>query len=277
MLKPEDELFCLSYELRTLSDLLLARKIERWVEGFNYEEGDFDHRQRYALAAAFCKGKHVLDLACGSGRGSRILAEKGAADRVEAYDLDSDTIRYASLRNAHPNVKFAVADAIQFVKPARFDVAVSFETIEHLDKPELLLENVALSLRQDGIFFVSTPVSTQDLDRNPANEYHVQEWGLERFQQLVSRFFSIQRIYIQYYVLDRPPSLLSRTLNKVRSALKPSPARSLHPRTVVNRSRLQPWPEAGLDVNACGRDWMGFQIVQATPLPDSTRDDDGIS
>src|SRR5262245_34302247 len=79
---------------------------ERLVAGtLAWELYEVEHKQRYEWAANYCQGKTVLDAACGTGYGSEILRQSGAA-KVIGVDLALDAIsangqpRRALLTNA---------------------------------------------------------------------------------------------------------------------------------------------------------------------------------
>ena len=74
-----------------------------------------EHRQRYEFAAALCSGQRVLDLCCGSGYGSAILAAR--AREVVGVDNDAATIETAraTIAREAPNVSFELADAVAFL------------------------------------------------------------------------------------------------------------------------------------------------------------------
>ena len=54
-----------------------------------------EHYARYLFATRLCRGKRVLDLGCGCGYGSALLAE--AAARVTGIDSAPEAIAYARL------------------------------------------------------------------------------------------------------------------------------------------------------------------------------------
>ena len=75
------------------------------------------------------KDKNILDIACGSGFGSYIIATDGKAKQVIGVDLDNDAIRYANHKFHHDNIKRFVGDAVKFKYKEKFDIIISFETI----------------------------------------------------------------------------------------------------------------------------------------------------
>lgn len=217
----QEELFALNFELRALSDVLLRGEAERWVPKFLTTVFENEHIDRYKLAINYVAGKRVLDIACGSGYGSYLLATEGNADEVLAGDISEDSIRYGNHRYPHPKITRIIADGEKFSKLEYFDVIVSFETVEHLRNPELLLKNVDQSLTDKGQFLISTPIAPKTT-KKCANPYHVIEWSFQDFQELLSKYFDIESVYVQNLYLHRTkPSLTKRIYTKVVNSLYP--------------------------------------------------------
>jgi 2-polyprenyl-3-methyl-5-hydroxy-6-metoxy-1,4-benzoquinol methylase len=154
------------------------------------------HLDRYNFISRVVNGKTVLDIACGSGYGSYILAEQGNAKSVLGIDLDKNSIDYAEIRYPHSKINRLTADATKINIDQKFDIICCFETIEHLIKYELLLTNFNKLLSDDGILFISTPIAKETTLR-PKNPYHVIEWSFKDFQNLVGQIFTIEEIYVQ--------------------------------------------------------------------------------
>lgn len=192
----EDENFALKFELNALADLSILGKAERWVPGFMWKGIDEEHRSRYHLACNYVKGKNVLDVACGSGYGTYLLAEAGGASSVLGFDLDNHAVRYGSIRYAHENVKRQIQDVQDFNLPNTFDVVVSFETIEHLDDYQSFLKSTHSSLKAGGIIIISTPI-VQMTRIKCDNPYHKIEWSLGDFKNLIGGYFCIDKIFVQ--------------------------------------------------------------------------------
>lgn len=114
------------------------------------------HIARYTWAQQFCEGNLVLDAACGAGYGTKILAE--VARHVHGIDKSADAIQYAWAYYAVPNNGFEERSvyAISRIK-AVLDRIVSFETIEHLRKPERFVREAYKTLPEGGLFIVSAP------------------------------------------------------------------------------------------------------------------------
>jgi SAM-dependent methyltransferase len=166
------------------------------------------HLKRYRFAEPWCRGREVLDAACGAGYGSAALA--GAAKRVLGVDLDPDAVAYARSRYTAPNLDFAVMDlAALTLDDASFDVVCTFEAIEHVPDREAVLAEVARVLRPDGTFLASTPRADLTTDR-PDNPFHTVEYAPADFECLLGRFFERVELYGQRRLQTRRHRLLQR-------------------------------------------------------------------
>ena len=166
------------------------------------------HLKRYAFAEPWCRGKEVLDVACGVGYGTAHLA--GTAARVVGGDLSEEAIAYAQGRYAAANVEFRVLDAAALpFPPGSFDAVCSFETIEHLPDREAYLGEVARVLRPAGVFLVSTPRADSTTER-PDNPFHRIEYSREDFERLLSRHFRTVELYGQRRLQTRRHRTMQR-------------------------------------------------------------------
>ena len=95
--------------------------------------------------------KTALEIGCGSGAFSRLLAER--SEQVVALDLSPQMIRIAKERSKqYPNINFEVADAITREFPdEEFDCIVSIATLHHLPL-EIMMRKIKKMLRVGGTF-----------------------------------------------------------------------------------------------------------------------------
>jgi len=64
----------------------------------------YEHLHRYAIAARFCGGKRVLDIASGEGYGSALLARTAA--EVVGVDIDRRSVDHARATYYAANLRF---------------------------------------------------------------------------------------------------------------------------------------------------------------------------
>lgn len=111
-----------------------------------------DHLLRYDWMRSLVAGKRVLDIACGSGFGSVLLAHANAA---HVLGMDSDAALINDNRQHWPvdNIAFACGriEDLNFADDQRFDVIACFETLEHVSDPEAALAALKSALTPDGI------------------------------------------------------------------------------------------------------------------------------
>jgi SAM-dependent methyltransferase len=131
------------------------------------------HLARYEFAAKHLRPGRVLDLACGVGYGTKLLAERSGGPVIGA-DLSPEAIAYARSRYAGPRIEFRVADAMAFADAAGFDSIVSLETVEHLPDPQRFLAH-AISLLLPGGTFVASVPTTPTTDVNPHHRHDFSE------------------------------------------------------------------------------------------------------
>lgn len=166
---------------------------ERYSPEMRDPQISYEHWHRYLYASQFVKGRVVLDVACGEGYGSNLLAEE--AERVVGVDISQEAIGHAVIKYVRENLTFRVgsAAAIPLMEGGGFDVIVSFETLEHLTEANQVafLGEVRRLLRREGIFICSTPNRLLYSDiRGFRNEFHIKEYYEEEFRSLLQGYFT---------------------------------------------------------------------------------------
>ncbi len=138
------------------------------------------HLERYEFAAVCLAPGRVLDIACGVGYGTRLLADRAArAADVLGVDRSEAAVAYARARYGGAGVEYRVADAFGFSDAGGFDAIVSLETIEHLEDPDRFLAGLAAMLRPGGVLIASVP-TTPSVDVNPHHRHDFSERGFLR-------------------------------------------------------------------------------------------------
>jgi 2-polyprenyl-3-methyl-5-hydroxy-6-metoxy-1,4-benzoquinol methylase len=165
---------------------------ERYVSDLNSAQISYEHWHRYLYATQFIKDKNVLDIACGEGYGSNLLAQ--TAKTVTGIDISPETIDFAKTKYKKENLSFIEGSVgkIPVNGEKVFDVVVSFETIEHVDAlmQESFLKEVKRLLKDDGIFIVSSPNKLFYSDiPNYKNEFHIKEFYEKEFIEFLRKYF----------------------------------------------------------------------------------------
>lgn len=168
-----------------------------------------EHVARYLFAAQWVREKRVLDVGCGVGYGSRLLAEQGAAS-VTAFDISSEAVVHARRFYGHPAVRFHVSSAVEFGFKERFDVVTCFELIEHVEDQEAVIDRIFEAMDDDGILIISTPRALE----SKRSEFHTREFSHERFDALLRRRFTAIQWYFENnhfvsLIANSRPSVLS--------------------------------------------------------------------
>jgi SAM-dependent methyltransferase len=212
------------------------------------------HLVVYEWIARQVRGLRVIDMACGEGYGSDVLARTAA--QAIGVDANPEAHEHARLRYRRENLRFE-RDLIEtFQSPA--DAVVFLQTIEHLQDPRAALEHfrslVSGSLvdpglpaepdlradpsslaehvtaaKDEGVVFVSTP---NVLTLAPAgaprsdNPWHVHEYRIEEFERLCRDTFSSVQMFGLFH---------ARKLRVHELALRAG-WDALHPRLGVTRA-----------------------------------------
>jgi len=159
-----------------------------------------EHLHRYALACEYVQDKVVLDIACGEGYGSAMLAE--SAKRVWGVDIAEDIITYAKTKYKKVNLQFKIGSCAEIpLKDSSVDMVVSFETIEHHSQHEAMMSEVKRVLKPGGAIIISSPDKHTYSDlRSYDNQYHVKELYYDEFKNLLKVNFNNVVIYGQRIV-----------------------------------------------------------------------------
>ena len=104
------------------------------------------------------KGNTILDLACGPGRHSTILAERGY--HVTGVDLSPFLLGKAKDRAREQNIEieWVHEDMRNFKRPGAFDLCLSMFTsfgyFENSEDDLIVLQNIFASLADNGVFLI---------------------------------------------------------------------------------------------------------------------------
>lgn len=196
-----------------------------------------EHVARYKFAQRMVQDCRVLDIACGTGFGIPCLSAK--ARLVVGVDLEWEAVSKASHEIYSSSVSVLMANGCSLpFQNCSFDVATSFETLEHLEARSGFLAELRRVLKPGGLCILSTPNAhyTQPVNGKPQNPFHVFEYTPEELVAELSQHFSVL-------------SVLGQTLAERFSIPPFQDAQNKLPRT--------PWLQVKL---------IGWRLVNKLPL-----------
>jgi SAM-dependent methyltransferase len=146
------------------------------------------HLVVYEWIARRVGGKRVIDMACGEGYGSDVLA--GAEASVVGVDANPEAHEHARLRYVRPNLRFERDLVESFSEPC--DAVVFLQTIEHVEDPGAILEHFRSMTGEGGTVYVSTPnlltLAPPGAEKSD-NPWHLKEYRADEFRELCETHF----------------------------------------------------------------------------------------
>jgi len=161
------------------------------------------HVARYEWACKYIKpGDRVLDAACGLGYGSYVIKNLTNAYSVVGIDGSDYAIDYAEMSYASrdTNLKYKVGmlpQALTDLEDGTFDSIISFETLEHVEEPELLLKEFLRLLTPGGRVIVSVPNDWSDETGEDPNPYHLHVYDWNKLKGQLEQGFILEDAYSQ--------------------------------------------------------------------------------
>lgn len=155
------------------------------------------HLFAYKLAKEYLKkGSKVLEIGCGDGYGANYLA--GNDINVIGIDVDKHSINYAQRKYKNNKLSFNLynGESINY-EPHSFDMVISFQVMEHVEKINQYLENIKKMLKPNGLFLITTPNRTYRLcpGQPPDNPYHLREYDSNTLKETITSILPDAKIY----------------------------------------------------------------------------------
>jgi SAM-dependent methyltransferase len=124
-----------------------------------YESADWDHVRRFEVMRLFerVRPATVLDVGCGCGFHDPVMAAHDFVREVDAIDYSARSIARAEETYPHSKVRRWVADFLEMPARKPYDLIVSFQVFEHLDRPDCYFEAAARHLAETGRLAIFTP------------------------------------------------------------------------------------------------------------------------
>lgn len=235
-----------------------ARAAEIWGADRVYPDGSFMfvcHLFGYLdLASRLEPGARVLDLACGEGYGTAVLA-----DRIgRSVGVDLTPALLAESAGRYPRATFVAGDAFRLpFRDAAFDAVGALQVIEHVTDTDGFVREMARVVTDDGLVYVTTP----NIARLPAtaskefNPHHLRDFTPPELEEALRAHFaevdllgqfmdeSLPRVQRLIAGAEREWALIpavERVERRVRSL--PGPLRVRLRRWLLRASGVPRWP-----------------------------------
>ncbi|MFP8879926.1 MAG: class I SAM-dependent methyltransferase [Myxococcota bacterium] len=137
----------------------------------------------------------VLEVGCGAGYGATQLSDHAA--QFVGLDVDPGVVEQASDAYASDACEFRIYDGVRIpFDDASFDVAVSFQVVEHVSDDLGLIAEIARVLAPGGVLYLTTPnrLTRVDPGRKPWNRYHLREYTPAELAALMHTAFADVRM-----------------------------------------------------------------------------------
>lgn len=176
--------------------------------------GEHIHRYEEAIRILGTTGQ-VMDIACGTGFGSYLLAKHGF--KVVGGDISKEAIEHCKEKYQMPGLTFEVTDGTNIHYPtASFDAVISFETIEHTTGFMKMIEEFKRITKPGGKVILSTPnFPVNSPSGVVTNPYHTQEWAYDEFKKILQTHFEDFTIYGQRYTRYQDEKGFSMKLGRI--------------------------------------------------------------
>lgn len=149
------------------------------------------HLAVYEWIGARVLGHRVVDMACGEGYGSAVLAR--GADTVLGVEANPEAFEHARLRYTAENLRFERGLVETHGESGSFDDVVFLQTIEHVADPVAVLGHFRALLAPGGTAWISTPnlltLAPPGAEKSD-NPWHVREYRAHEFDALCRTTFS---------------------------------------------------------------------------------------
>jgi SAM-dependent methyltransferase len=144
-----------------------------------------NHLKAYQFFLQFADHQTVLDVGCGTGYGTALLAS--VAKRAVGIDISHQAIRFAKSRYKGKNLAFTVMDAEKLAfADASFGLAVSNENLEHLRDQACHLQELQRVLGPRGVCIIATPNPEVTVGMSP---FHTKENTYQELMALLRERF----------------------------------------------------------------------------------------
>ena len=154
---------------------------------------------RYYAASKFIREHdRVLDVGCGCGYGTQLLADHSMGREFIGIDNSEWAISYARANYTHSKVRFELGEIPHCLKAygtGTIDCVTSFKTLKHLQPSELFLTEIHRILIPGGRLILSVPNCWADEGAGTSSSQNCRIYTLNQLRKELSEYFSIEKIF----------------------------------------------------------------------------------
>ena len=179
----------------------------------------------------------ILEIGCGIGALTYLLAKKIKKGRIEAFDPSPKSVAYAKQHIKQANVNFSVEEALNF-SPAHapYDKILLFDVLEHIPEEQhaQVFKKIANWLKDDGKMFINLPNPEYILYDQKYNPATLQELDQPVFlhkllpvfeaNQLALILFQAHSVWVKhdyhFFILQKKKEFTEQFLSKERNVVQ---------------------------------------------------------
>lgn len=160
----------------------------------------------YHLYQRLCKiglntNDNVLEIGCGIGTLTYLLAKKIKTGRIEALDISPKSVQFASRHVQQSNVHFSVGDVLAYKPGVIFNKILLFDVLEHipLAQHNIVFKCIADWLKPDGLLLINLPNPEYILYEEKNNPKNLQELDQAVFLNELLPLFAMAGLTLTYF------------------------------------------------------------------------------
>lgn len=180
-----------------ISGSVLLRKVFYLILGMLLLRSWHIRKALRRIAVDLQEPVEILDAGCGMGQYSWIMSNMNKRWKIDGIDINKEEVEgcrnFFQKTGLSGRVSFNTSDLTEFRKPGYYNLILSVDVMEHIEKDEQVFRNFYESLNEKGILIISTPSDkggsgTHDTEDNSFIDEHVRNgYGIQEISDKLAR------------------------------------------------------------------------------------------